>query len=39
MYLMEIGCEDGSGWNWLRSCPVVGFRISGVETSGSMHEN
>jgi hypothetical protein len=18
MYIREIGCEDGSGWNWLR---------------------
>jgi hypothetical protein len=26
MDLREIGCEDGSGWNWFRIVPSGGFR-------------
>jgi hypothetical protein len=30
----EIGCEK-ERWSGLRSCPMAGFDISGVELSGS----
>jgi hypothetical protein len=29
-----MGCEDGSGWNWLRAVSS-GSGISGAEPSGS----
>jgi hypothetical protein len=32
--LRKMGCEDGSGWNWLRIMSSGELTLSSVDTSG-----